>query len=148
MSDDDIDLGNRNCLCGIIYVAYEFADVEYQRRVWLEGTGPEVADYWEAVCGLFDDFVAERFLDGLARRYGFTFEMEARLGKFLSVLEDFHRGIPLRTRDRDIVKRLGWTEVVSSAAAFLDVAVIWLVENCGDYPMSKWSWAGKTFGSA
>lgn len=73
--------------------------------------------------------------------------MDARLGRFVGALEEFHREIPLGTRDEEIVERPGWMDVVSSAADFLDVAVIWLAENCADYPVMKWTWAGKTFGS-
>jgi hypothetical protein len=31
------------------------ADYDYQKRVWLCGSGPEMSSLTEAVCGLFDD---------------------------------------------------------------------------------------------
>jgi hypothetical protein len=40
----------------------EFADAEYQERVWLHGKGPEVSSYEEAVNRLYDDYDVEGFL--------------------------------------------------------------------------------------
>jgi hypothetical protein len=33
----------------------ELSDINYQKRVWLASTGPEISSYTEAVCQLFDD---------------------------------------------------------------------------------------------
>jgi hypothetical protein len=33
----------------------ELSDVEWQRRVWLAATGPEVSSFEELICQLFDD---------------------------------------------------------------------------------------------
>ena len=34
---------------------YRISNQEYQKRVWIEGKGPEVHDFDEAVCDFFDD---------------------------------------------------------------------------------------------
>ena len=41
----------------------ELADEDFQRRVWLARTGPEVSSYDEAICGLFDDTGLNRQLE-------------------------------------------------------------------------------------
>ena len=33
----------------------ELSDIEFQKRIWLRGEGPEVSSYVEVVCQLFDD---------------------------------------------------------------------------------------------
>ncbi len=33
----------------------ELADIDFQRRVWLATSGPEISSFSEAICGLFDD---------------------------------------------------------------------------------------------
>lgn len=33
----------------------ELSDIEFQKRIWLHGEGPEVSSYVEVVCQLFDD---------------------------------------------------------------------------------------------
>jgi len=39
----------------IISSLQELADYDFQRRVWLASTGPEISSFTEAVSGLFDD---------------------------------------------------------------------------------------------
>lgn len=41
----------------------EFSDPEYQKRIWLQGKGPEVSSFGEAMCGLFDDLDFKGFLE-------------------------------------------------------------------------------------
>jgi len=33
----------------------ELSDIEFQKRIWIRGEGPEVSSYVEVVCQLFDD---------------------------------------------------------------------------------------------
>jgi hypothetical protein len=46
--DAEVTSGNMNALCGIIDAAHEFADSEYQERVWVRNEGPEWSSYDEA----------------------------------------------------------------------------------------------------
>jgi hypothetical protein len=39
----------------VIEFLHQLADDEFQRRVWLASSGPEVSSFAEAVSGLFDD---------------------------------------------------------------------------------------------
>ncbi|MEA5470555.1 hypothetical protein [Spirulina sp. 06S082] len=41
----------------------EFADAEFQERVWVRGEGEEVSNWTEAMCKLFDDYQFDDFLD-------------------------------------------------------------------------------------
>ena len=155
-SEDDPRTGDRRALCNAINATYEFADPTYQRRVWINGEGPEVSSYSEALCSLFDDAQIERFLDGYAMTLGFSKGMLERLGSFIRVLDEFdkklragctNKGLSPNMRDADIVALPGWKAVTSSAAEFLDLAVVWLEQNCSDTLMFKWSWGGRSFGN-
>jgi hypothetical protein len=55
--------------------------------------------------------------------------------------------LPENLKSSEIVLRDGWPRVKQSAAEFLNEAVQWLEENCGDFPMMKWSWADRNFGT-
>ena len=61
----------------------ELSDLEFQKRVWLRGEGPEVSSFVEVVCQLFDDtgigdelnektdgFVTSEELDPILRELG------------------------------------------------------------------------------
>jgi hypothetical protein len=145
-SQEELDLGNRNSLCGIIYCAHEFADPDYQQRVWVEAKGPEVSWYEDALSDLFDGFDVERFLDGSASKYGFSDEMTDRLSKFVRTLDAFDRQLPEGIDNEALIQMPTWLGVNAAAASFLDSAVSWLEANSSDYPMMMWSWGGKTFG--
>jgi hypothetical protein len=49
-------------LQNILSVVQNFADAEYQERVWIRGEGPEVDSLVEAYCGIFDDYDLEGFI--------------------------------------------------------------------------------------
>lgn len=39
-----------------------FANIEFQKRIWIKGSGPEVSSFDEAFCVLFDDSFFADFL--------------------------------------------------------------------------------------
>jgi hypothetical protein len=47
----------------VIECLRELANYDYQRKVWLASSGPEVSSFTEAVCGLFDDSGLGKALD-------------------------------------------------------------------------------------
>jgi hypothetical protein len=146
MTREDVSIGNRNALCAIIRTAYEFADSAYQQRVWVGGTGPECSSYVEAVNSLLYDYHAADLIKGEAVKHGFTSEMLGKLSNFIGAVEEFDAAISVSFSDTEIVALPTWEKVRVSAEAFLDISVGWLEQNCADFPMMPWSWAGHTFG--
>ena len=61
-----------NCIFGI-------SDLEYQKRVWIRGEGPECDDFDETVCYFFDicDFILNKYPE-----YGIKDEQYELLKKF------------------------------------------------------------------
>ena len=62
----------------IIGFLRELAAKDYQQRVWLASTGPEVSSLTEAICGLFDDTGLGDFLEKKGS-VAFTEEIDERL---------------------------------------------------------------------
>jgi hypothetical protein len=147
VSSDDVQAGERNALCGIVYTAYEFADRAHQRRVWVDGEGPWCSSYRDAVSDLFDSYRIEYFASERALDYGFSAEMLRRMRAFTKALDEFHTSVTPEMRDAEIILAPGWNGVVSSAGGFLDSAVDWLENNCADFTMLPWTWAGRSFGT-
>jgi hypothetical protein len=132
MSSEGLKVGNRNALCGIISTARQFADREYQQRVWILGAGPEVSSYNEALNTL-DDYHISTFLDGDALEQELSSEAILKLRAFAKTLEDFDRVLPAKVVDGDIVALSGWPAVMKSAADFVDSAIEWAGKNCANF---------------
>ncbi len=50
------DKVKKQILINILKVIKRISDKEYQKRVWILGEGPEVDDFDETCCNLFDDY--------------------------------------------------------------------------------------------
>jgi hypothetical protein len=144
---DDLRFGERNALCGLITAVYEFADVSYQQRIWIDGNGPEVSSYSEALSMLFDDYRIEEFADSKARDFGFSDVEVKNLSDVAHVIDTFNSRLPRGLSDAEIVQREGWSNVVAAASQVLDSGVLdWLAENCDSFPMFPIDWRGRSFG--
>jgi hypothetical protein len=133
---DELRFGERNSLCGLITTVYEFADVAYQQRIWIDRKGPEVSSYSEALSMLFDDYRIEEFGSGKARDFGFSEEAAKSLTELTHVVERFHESLPGGLSDAEIVRLEGWDVVVAAATRVLDSGALdWLDKNCGAFPM-------------
>ena len=66
------------------------SDKEYQKRVWIQGEGPEVDDFDESVCNFFGDGdpVLKNYQD-----FGITIEQYNTLKIFRDEFEKFCKGI-------------------------------------------------------
>jgi hypothetical protein len=146
MPSDDVMIGDRNSLCGLIRTAYVFADPSFQERVWVRGEGPEVSSYVEAVETL-DDYRIEHFANDDALKYGFSKDMVEKLRLFTRTAEAFNENLTPTLNDADIIALPEWQAVMTAAAIFVDSAIGWLEQNCEDFPMFKWTWSGRSFGS-
>ena len=50
-----MDIDREQILISVLETIKDISDKEYQRRVWIEGRGPECHDFDEAVCDFFGD---------------------------------------------------------------------------------------------
>ena len=68
---------------------HRISNKEYQRRIWIEGRGPECHDFDEAVCDFFGDGdpIIENYKD-----FGITESQYHLLIKFRDEFNDFCRG--------------------------------------------------------
>lgn len=99
-----------------------FADIEYQRRFWVRGEGPECDSFVEAMCHLFDDISFEDFLEiTTAGKLPSTNQMAA-LNNFKETLDSFDRANlditeESNVKDALIVNHPQWPEVCDQATA-------------------------------
>jgi hypothetical protein len=70
-------------------VLKEFADAEFQERVWVRGEGEEVSDWTEAMCKLFDDYQFDDFLDESWPKLGLSDRLHAALDNLRSQLNHY-----------------------------------------------------------
>jgi hypothetical protein len=105
----------RTNLCDAIR---SFADIEYQRRVWVNGEGPEVDSYVEAMCHLFDDNSFDEFLATAAAERHLRTDQVAALNDFRIALEAFDKANSDMT-DASIVVHPRWPNV----CRYADVAL-------------------------
>jgi hypothetical protein len=101
------DLWVRN----ILDIVQEFSSEEFQKRVWLEGKGPEVSSFIEAACGFFDDNNADELIDVQWRQVGLTEEQRNKLAHFRDALEVLNKRTPETPNDADILNDPEWPKI-------------------------------------
>ncbi len=137
-SGDEVVIGDRNTLCGLVSAILEFADRAYQKRVWIDGRGSEVTSYSEAMVAVLEDGRIKEFAAGRGSNFGLRADQLSALGEFGTVLEQFDG----RLRDRDsgdsqIVTQSDWDEVVAAAEIVRLRCKDWASANCADHPDLK-----------
>ncbi|MDE2481933.1 MAG: hypothetical protein KGN02_07060 [bacterium] len=143
--ESDLEVGDRNSLCGLIYTIRDFADTEYQQRVWVRGEGPEVSGLVEALSEL--DRIDE-FAGPIGARYGLPLNAITALREFAAKIKAFDAGITsyYESSDEEIIAKEGWKGVVDTAAHALDATLPWFEDNCREYPTFRFTWRGKEYG--
>jgi hypothetical protein len=95
-------------ICGI-------SDVEYQKRVWIRGEGPEVDDFDETVCHFFDD--GDPILKGY-KDYGVTDSQYQLLkqfrDQFMAFSDKYHW-------PESFIDTSEWTKITEMAKEILKV---------------------------
>lgn len=90
----------------------ELSDIEFQKRVWVRGEGPEVSSYSEAVCQLFDDTAIGDFLDDTENGVVLSEELDSLLRELSNILDL----IDYRIGASNIIKHPHWPKVRQLAA--------------------------------
>lgn len=121
MTDSDPFPNWLDSLCDTIG---SFADIEYQRRVWVRGEGPEIDSFVEAMCRLYDDLSFEEILEEATTGKRLGPNQLVALQNFKVALRTFDRanreitGSP-SVRDASIVNHPQWPNVCQQAAVAL-----------------------------
>jgi hypothetical protein len=106
-------------LARILSAIRDFADADYQERVWVRGQGPEVDSSTEAVCRLLDDYDLPGFLSEGRKKHRLSNEQLAAL----RALEAAINGYLARENDRsDDAARIAtpeWQELRERARSTL-----------------------------
>ena len=116
----------------------EFADREFQRRVWLEQSGPEVSSCTDAMQWVLED--ASEVDGALGRRYGLTREQIIALREFRDELSRFEERVEGGVDGDDfcVVSDPDWVTVVEVAIRVTELCKAWRHENCapGGYALA------------
>lgn len=94
------------------------SDVEYQKRVWIQGKGPECDDFDETACHFFDDGdpIIENYKD-----YGITDKQYHLLVKFRNEFDAFCRGPALRYYlPQKFIETPEWEKIMEMAKEVLE----------------------------
>jgi len=100
-----------------LYSVYEISDKEYQQRIWVEGKGPEVSSFEEAICDFFDDG-QEIILE--YEKYGITEKQFKLLLQLQKMLEEFLDIVPEIVDEKtDILPNPKWLKIQKMAQKVL-----------------------------
>lgn len=89
------------------------SDIEYQRRVWIRGEGPEVNDFDEAVCHFFDD--GDPIIDDY-KEFGINEMQYALLINFREEFENFSKE---HYSPQDFINTPEWRKITEMAKEVL-----------------------------
>ena len=78
----------KQILINILKVIKCISDKEYQKRVWILGEGPEVDDFDETCCNLFDDYDCNSIIENY-KDFGITAYQNKLLKKFRDKFRTF-----------------------------------------------------------
>lgn len=98
----------------------DFSSREFQKRVWIQGRGPEVSSYEELMCRLFDDLDVRNLAASNWSGFGLTVEQKARLTRFLGSLATFDAEIPQLPDPCFVFEKLDMSNVRIVAKETLD----------------------------
>ncbi|MDL2321861.1 hypothetical protein LJC47_05895 [Desulfosarcina sp. OttesenSCG-928-B08] len=107
---------NKNAINTMVLCLKELSDVEYQKKIWVRGEGPDVSSYTEAICGLFDDTGIGDQLDNI-KSYGIV--ISAALDPILQKISDLVDSIGGMETDADVLAHPKWPRVVALASQAL-----------------------------
>lgn len=91
----------------------ELSDTEFQHRVWVHGEGPEVSSYSELMCGFFDDFSFDSFVEDSWEELHLSESLRSELRHIKSLLTDYNKEDSMD--DEQIVNDPKWLEIVEEA---------------------------------
>ena len=107
----------KNIRLNLLGSIFEFAHLEFQRKVWLEAAFENYSsDYTEALCQYFNDFDLSSGLEKFVNK-GFVSEEEFNiLNRFHTALDNYtERTEKKNLTDKDILLDVEWIELTKMA---------------------------------
>jgi len=108
----------------IALFVHEIADAKYQEEVWLGKKKTLQSSFTEAVCGLYDDFMFDLYVEELKNR-NIDRQNLSHIENFKASLDDFLSSVnTINVSDKAIIGHAKWREVreyAFNAAYVLDV---------------------------
>ena len=107
-------IDRKQILISFLDVINDVSNKEYQKRVWIEGNGPECDDFDETTCYFFD--MGDPILDDY-KNFGITDEQYNILVKFRDEFEKFSRTHDL---PQEFINSPEWEKIMKMAKEVLD----------------------------
>lgn len=101
----------------ILKLIREISDEEYQKRVWVEGKGPEVSSFAELISAFDEDLIED--LSQNYQKYGFTRPQFEKIQDLYQQVDDYTMSIPDDVLSEEIVSDPRWHQVRQFAKKFL-----------------------------
>jgi len=100
-----------------LFSLFEFAHLEFQRRLWVEADYPEsIGDYTEAICQYFDDLNLDNGYDDFIQQEIITREEFAVIIDFHNQLNSYvERPEKKSLSDKNILKDVEWINLTLTA---------------------------------
>lgn len=105
---------------GVLSVVKVIQDVEFQKRVWLRGEGPEFSSFGETICQFFDDFDADGLLARSPKESGLSEIQYAKLKEFCDRLSEYSGQTQKFPVPADILADPRWLGICLMAGHVLD----------------------------
>ena len=86
-----------------------FTDLKYQKRVWVEGKGPEMNTFDETMCMLYEDMYFKEFVHEEMADAGFSFGLKTKMEALDALLPGLWDEDML---DADLLKDPRWQMVL------------------------------------
>ncbi len=105
----------------MLLIIESLANQDYQKRVWIEGKGPEVDSFDDTICD-YNDFVTEVLSE--AGLYGLTEAQEGALRSLSTVFKDFYKnglGNCYMYQPQHFINSIEWRKVSEQATRVLKV---------------------------
>ncbi len=105
---------DRNAIIdGYVNVVTRISDIEYQKRVWIKGEGPECDDFDETVCQFFD--ISDPLLSNF-KNFNFSQQQLTLLKEFSN---DFRKFSEKNYLPEEFIDSPDWKKIIQSAQKVL-----------------------------
>ena len=107
----------------LLQVIKEASDLEYQKRIWVRGEGPEIGSVEEFYCKFFDDLNIEEIFQNY-KKYDLTKKQVDLVKKLYKLLDEYSDQIPITPIDREVVGDPRWVRIQDFAKKVYDQIVV------------------------
>lgn len=105
-------------LAKLLSLVNDVADEEYQKRVWIEGKGPEASSFDEDMCMIFDDYRLDEFIAECQEKGLYAGKID-KLELLRKALDKFIDKTKSREDPRKIISNPDWVKIREMAGETL-----------------------------